>query len=77
MGHYDVREIITIGVGMDISIVDLTGLVMQAIGYKGEIVCDLKRPDATPHTLVDVPKISKPGWETVFHGWMGCGGTYQ
>jgi GDP-L-fucose synthase len=61
MGHCEARETVTIGVGVAISIVVLTGLVMQAIGYKGEIVCDLKRPDGTPHTPVDVPKTSKPG----------------
>jgi GDP-L-fucose synthase len=71
MEHHDTHEIVTIGAGKDISIVDLTGPVMQVIGYEGEIACDLCRPDGTPHTLVVVTEICKPRCGPEFHWWPG------
>jgi GDP-L-fucose synthase len=63
MEHYNDEEIVNIGVGKDISIADLACLVKQVIGYKGEIVYDVNRPDGTPRKLVDVSKINRLGWK--------------
>jgi len=63
MQHYNEEEIVNIGVGKDIPIADLARLVKQVIGYKGEIVYDVNKPDGTPRKLVDVSKINRLGWK--------------
>jgi GDP-L-fucose synthase len=63
MNNYDDSEIINIGVGEDLSILDLAKLVKEAVGYKGEIVWDTSRPDGTPRRLLDVSKMKALGWK--------------
>lgn len=63
MQHYSEAEHINIGAGTDISILELTRLVMDVIGYDGEIVTDLSKPDGTPRKLMDNSKLSALGWK--------------
>ena len=75
--HYAAEEIVNIGVGKDISIADLACLVKQVVGYQGEIVYDLNRPDGTPRKLVDVTRINNLGWKAGIPLVEGVQGTYQ
>lgn len=54
---------VNIGVGHDISIKDLALLVKKIVGYEGEIVHDLTKPDGTPQKLMDVAKLHALGWK--------------
>jgi len=63
MQHYSEAEHINIGAGTDISILELTRLVMDVIGCHGEIVTDLSKPDGTPRKLMDNSKLSALGWK--------------
>lgn len=62
MKHYSDAEHINIGAGEDISIMELTRLVMEVIGYDGAIVTDPSKPDGTPRKLMDNTKLSGLGW---------------
>lgn len=62
MENYEDSEIINIGVGEDIPIIDLAKLVARIVGYNGEIKTDTSKPDGTPRKLVDVSKITSMGW---------------
>jgi GDP-L-fucose synthase len=53
---------INIGVGHDISIADLAGIVKAVTGYTGEIVFDRSRPDGTPRKLMDVSLLKSLGF---------------
>lgn len=53
---------INIGSGVDCSIKTLTELVAKVIGYKGQIVWDVSKPDGTPRKLMNVEKIKQLGW---------------
>lgn len=53
---------INVGVGEDISIKDLALLVKKIVGYEGEIVHDLTKPDGTPRKLMNVDKLTDAGW---------------
>lgn len=53
---------VNIGSGEDISIADLTRLVMTVVGYDGPVVNDLSKPDGTPRKLMDVSRINDLGW---------------
>lgn len=59
---YSGAEHINVGTGEDISILALTQLVMELLGYQAEIVHDLSRPDGTPRKLMDISKLTALGW---------------
>lgn len=63
MLHYDEPGLINIGTGEDISIEDLALLIKRIVGYEGQIVHDLSKPDGTPRKLLDVSKINGLGWK--------------
>ncbi|MEO7719328.1 MAG: GDP-L-fucose synthase [Capsulimonas sp.] len=63
MENYDSPEIINIGTGEDIPIIDLARLIQSIVGYEGEIVFDASKPDGTPRKLLDVSKLHALGWK--------------
>jgi GDP-L-fucose synthase len=63
MQRYDEPGLINIGVGEDIEIKELAMLIQKIVGYEGEIVHDLSKPDGTPRKLMDVTKLHNLGWK--------------
>jgi GDP-L-fucose synthase len=63
MQNYNDNEIINIGAGEDISIKNLSLLIKDISGYKGEMRFDGSKPDGTPRKLLDVTKLSDMGWK--------------
>ncbi len=72
---------INIGVGEDISIMDLAKLVSKIVGYQGEIRLDPSKPDGTQRKLMDVSLLHRLGFKSnisleegiraVYEGWVG------
>lgn len=62
MKAYSGDEHINVGSGEDIAIIDLVKLVCEVVGYQGEIVQDLSKPDGTPRKLMSGTKLQKMGW---------------
>jgi GDP-L-fucose synthase len=54
---------INIGVGEDLTIKELAGIIRETVGFKGEIEWDTTQPDGTPRKLLDVTRIRALGWE--------------
>ena len=77
MEHYDGEGIVNIGVGEDISIAALAGLVGEAVGYQGKIVYDASKPDGTPRKLVDTSRINALGWRAGISLEEGIRSTYR
>jgi len=63
MDHYNEPGLVNIGVGDDISIMELALLVKKITGYEGEIKTDTSKPDGTPRKLMDVTKLNSFGWK--------------
>ncbi len=63
MQNYEAEGPINIGVGEDIAIKDLALLVKEIVGYEGEIVHDLTKPDGTPRKLMNVDRLTEAGWK--------------
>jgi len=53
---------VNVGSGDDVTILELTRLVCDVVGFKGEIVHDLSKPDGTPRKLMSADKIRGLGW---------------
>jgi len=77
MNNYDNSEIINIGTGEDLSILELAGVVKEIIGYEGNIVWDSSKPDGTPRKLLDVSKIHSLGWKHSISLKEGIKRTYE
>jgi GDP-L-fucose synthase len=54
--------LLNIGVGEDVTIAELAGLIAETVGYRGAIRFDTSRPDGTPRKLLDVSRIHALGW---------------
>jgi len=63
MERYDSGEIINIGTGIDVSILELAQAIGETVGYRGSINFDSTKPDGTPRKLLDVSKINALGWK--------------
>jgi GDP-L-fucose synthase len=66
MEKYDapaIGEFVNIGMGRDMTIRELVGLVKDIVGYQGEIQWDSSKPDGTPQKLLDVSRIEGLGWK--------------
>jgi GDP-L-fucose synthase len=63
MQRYDEPGLVNIGVGEDLEIKELALLIQKIVGYEGQIVHDLSKPDGTPRKLMDVTKLHNLGWK--------------
>lgn len=63
MKNYSDREIVNIGTGSDVTIAELSSMIADVTGFKGEIVYDASKPDGTPVKRLDVSKLSDLGWQ--------------
>jgi GDP-L-fucose synthase len=55
--------LVNIGVGDDLTILDLAETVKEVVGYTGDIVFDSSKPDGTPRKLMDVSRLHAMGWK--------------
>jgi GDP-L-fucose synthase len=63
MRNYNEKEFLNVGVGHDISIIDLAKMVKEIVGFEGEIILDKSKPDGTFRKLMDVSCLSELGWK--------------
>ena len=63
MNNYDGDNIINVGVGRDLSIRELSEMVGEVVGFKGDLRFDHTKPDGTPLKLLDVSKLMALGWQ--------------
>ncbi len=63
MQNYNEPGLINIGVGEDISILELAQLTQRIVGQEVRIQHDLTKPDGTPRKLLDVSKLRSFGWQ--------------
>lgn len=64
MNGYNESGLVNIGLGEDISILDLANLVKKIVCFEGEIQLDTSKPDGTPRKLLDVSKLNSLGWKS-------------
>jgi GDP-L-fucose synthase len=62
MRHYDGAEPINVGVGEDITILELAEMIREITGYRGRLAFDPSKPDGTPRKLLDISRLQALGW---------------
>jgi len=74
---YNDPEIVNVGTGQDVTIRELAEIVKATVGFDGEIVQDLTKPDGTPRKLLDVSKLHGLGWKHKIELHKGIEETYR
>lgn len=77
MHSYHEEGLVNIGTGEDIEIGALAVMVSRIVGYEGEIVHDLSKPDGTPRKLMDVSKLHGLGWKHAIDLESGIKSVYE
>lgn len=62
MKTYDDPELINVGTGEEVSILDLAKMIKEVVGYEGEINFDASKPDGTPRKLMDSTRLQGLGF---------------
>ena len=74
---YDSPEIINVGCGEDVTILELAELICDVVGFDGELVWDKTKPNGTPRKLLDVTRIRALGWQPTIALREGIAQTYD
>ena len=53
---------INVGTGKELTIRELSELVVKTVGFEGTVEFDASKPDGTPRKLIDVAKLHSLGW---------------
>lgn len=68
---------VNVGVGDDVTILELASLVAITVGFTGGILTDPGKPDGTPRKLLDIAKIKATGWTPTVDFREGLAAAYQ
>lgn len=75
--QYSDDEHVNVGSGEDVTILDLTQMVCDVVGFDGKIVHDLSKPDGTPRKLMSADKLRAMGWTPKIALAEGIRDTYK
>jgi GDP-L-fucose synthase len=62
MKNYSDELPVNVGVGEDLTIMELASMVGEITGFSGTIELDTSKPDGTPRKLLDVRRLNELGW---------------
>lgn len=63
MENYSDEQHVNVGTGVDVSIKELAEMVKELVGFNGQLLFNIDKPDGTPRKLLDVSKLHKLGWQ--------------
>lgn len=77
MQNYSEEKHVNVGTGEDIKISDLARVISEVVGYQGEIIYDISKPDGTPRKLLNVDYLHNLGWKHKVELYEGISKVYQ
>ena len=77
MERYDDGEIINVGTGEDITIKELSEMIVEVTGYENEYEWDTTKPNGTLRKVLNVDKVKSLGWEPKIELKEGLESTYE
>ncbi len=75
--NYSSEQHINVGAGAELTISSLAQLVAGVVGFKGEVLHDLSKPDGTPRKLLDISRLTALGWTPSISLEEGLASTYN
>lgn len=77
MQQYSGTDILNIGTGSDVTILELAHMIKDIVGYTGSIKTNPSMPDGTPRKLMDVTRINQLGWKASIPLEQGIRNVYE
>ncbi|MBL8811245.1 MAG: GDP-L-fucose synthase [Planctomycetaceae bacterium] len=77
LGLENPPDLVNLGSGSEISILELARLVARTVGFTGSIETDPSKPDGTPRKLCDISRIQATGWQPKISLEVGVALAYQ
>lgn len=77
LGLQNPPDLVNLGSGSEISILELAKLVARTVGFTGSIETDPSKPDGTPRKLCDISRIQATGWQPRISLADGVAAAYQ
>lgn len=77
MQSYEDPELINVGTGEEVTILELAHRIASVVGFKGEITFDSTKPDGTPRKLMDSSRLHALGFRHSTSLEDGLKKTYQ
>lgn len=77
MHNYNGAEMLNVGVGSDVSILELAQLIQKITGYTGKLSFDTSKPTGAPRKLLDSGKLIELGFRTQISLEEGIDSAYQ
>ena len=74
--HYSSPDIINVGAGSEVTILELAEIIADVIGYDGTFTCDTSKPDGVPRKLLDTSRMQALGWRPSIGLREGLARTY-
>lgn len=68
---------VNLGTGEDVTIRELAQMIMEVVGFEGELVFDVSKPDGTPRKLLDISHATRLGWHAKIGFKAGIEMTYK
>ena len=59
---YSGHRHVNVGMGEDVSVLELSRLIAEIVGFNGDITTDPSKPDGMPRKLLDVSTLFDTGW---------------
>ena len=73
---YSDSQFLNVGTGIDMTIQELAEIIMDVVGYRGELRFDSSKPDGMPRKVLDVSRINALGWQAKTSLRLGLEKTY-
>jgi len=70
-------DIFNVGVGYDYSISELANMIIETVGFSGEITFDTSKPNGTKQKLLDSSRIFNLGWRPKINPKEGLKSAYN
>jgi len=70
-------DVVNVGYGEEITILDLARTIARVVGFEGEFEFDTSMPDGTPRKLLDSSRVRSLGWAPGIDLASGLRDTYQ
>ena len=77
MENYEDPQLINVGTGEEVSILELANLIKEVVGFEGKIAFDSSKPDGTPRKLMDSSRLHALGFRHQTSLKKGLELTYQ
>jgi len=77
MENYEGNEFLNLGTGKEISIRELAEIIKRVVGFGGELVFNIGKPDGMQRKLLDVSKLEELGWKYKIELEDGIRSTYE